>query len=421
MKLITRYNQYLFPLLIFLFVASTVSSYFLIKETLQNELDEILLRSKSRIEKYVRSNQSLPLISSFDDQKIAFTKIATPIKEFILSTGTQFIDEQNKEHISRELVFSINVKNETYQVTISEPLEGTKHLTRLIVKITLVTILVILLLLIIINRQVLSNIWKPFYSSLSVIKSFKVNTDARLNFPSSNINEFNLMNNHFKLAAENASRDFRNLKEFSENASHEIQTPLAIIHSKLDLLMQQESLTEKQSELMQTLYSSVNKLSKIQHSLLLLTKIDNRQFTGNNEIALDAELNNKIEQFHELWQRRSIQYTAEIEKTTIRFNKELLEILINNLFSNATRHNIQNGHINIKLQRSVLEISNTGPLQSIDPERIFRRFYKGTPTSDSNGLGLSIIKEICDTSRVEIEYQFKNGLHIFRLTLSSIC
>ncbi len=420
MKLIKRYNQYLFPLLIVLFIASTVSSYFLIKKTLQNELDSILLRSKSRIEKYVNNNQSLPLISSFDEQKTIFKKIATPLKEIKLTTGTQLIDEQNKEHISRKLVFSVNVKNETYEVTITEPLEGTKHLTRLIVKITLVTILVIFLLLIILNRQVLSKIWQPFYNSLTVIKSFKVNTDNKLVFPPSNINEFNLMNNHFKTAAENASRDFKNLKEFSENASHEIQTPLAVIHSKLDLLVQQESLTEKQSELIQTIYSSVNKLSKIQQSLLLLTKIDNRQFTGNNEIALDTELNNKIDQFHELWQSRSIQYKVNHEKTVIRFNKELFEILLNNLFSNATRHNLQNGHIDIKLEQGILEISNTGALKPIDPDRIFRRFYKGAPGSDNNGLGLSIIKEICDVSEGEIDYRFQNGLHIFRLTFSNI-
>jgi signal transduction histidine kinase len=420
MKLINRYNQYLFPLLILLFIASTVSTYFFVRQVLQNELDGILQRSKKRVEAYVAKNNELPEINSFSEQKITFTKLNGPLTDSGISSTTQFIPEQNKEHISRKVVFRVKANTGDYKAIISAPLEGTHHLTWLIGKIAFVTILCIFLFIILVNRQLLSKIWRPFYDSLEAIKSFKVQAPGMLALGSSSIEEFNLMNSHFKMAAENAARDFKNLKAFSENASHEIQTPLAIIHSKLDLLVQQENLTEKQSELLQSMYFSVNKLSKIQQSLLLLTKIDNGQFMENSELSLDKTLRNKLEQFQDIWNSRRIEFQAEIEASRIIFNRDLLEILLNNLFSNATRHNIEGGFVRIISHNGTLEISNSGVDKPIDPEQIFRRFYKGHPNAESSGLGLSIIKEICEVSGVTISYFFQNNLHSFALTWNKI-
>ncbi len=223
------------------------------------------------------------------------------------------------------------------------------------------------------------------------------------------------MNNHFYMAAENAARDYKNLKEFSENASHEIQTPLAIIHSKLDLLVQQESLTEIQSELIRSVYISVNKLSALQKSLLLLAKLDNRQFYQNSEIRLDEKLKNKIEEFQDFWKSRGITTNVEMGAAKININTELLEILLNNMMSNATRHNITNGLINIKLNQGMLEITNTGINKPLDTEKLFKRFYKDIPTGDNNGLGLSIVKEICAVTYMHVSYTFRNQQHCFCL------
>jgi signal transduction histidine kinase len=266
-----------------------------------------------------------------------------------------------------------------------------------------------------INRQVLSTIWRPFYESLEVIKSFKVNNSATLKLPLSSIEEFTLLNDHFRMAAGNAVQDYQRLKEFSENASHEIQTPLAIIRSNLDNMAQQESLTEKQSEHLQSVYTAVTKLSKLQQSLLLLTKLDNRQFHQQRSIRLDLEVKDKMSQFQELWQNKSIACTLESQDVNIEINKDLLDILLNNLFSNATRHNIENGSIHIIVDNSSLSIRNTGNPPALDPLRIFQRFYKSVANSESNGLGLSIIKEICDISCIQVLYQYQQGWHEFRL------
>ncbi|MDP4246935.1 MAG: hypothetical protein Q8932_13900, partial [Bacteroidota bacterium] len=239
MKLTARYNRLIIPSITLVFLISIVCSYFLIRQVLQRELDGAILRSKKRIETYIQNNKAIPGITSFDDQIIRFEEHNAPLEDSGFHSATQYIAEQQKYHISRSLVFAVTLKKERWKVTISQPLEGTSHLTILIAKVAIVTILVMLLLLILINTRVSNRIWEPFYQSLAQIRTFTVNNNATPAFPDSNIEEFKLMNAHFRQAAENATRDYRNMKEFSENASHEIQTPLAIMRSNLDLIMQE--------------------------------------------------------------------------------------------------------------------------------------------------------------------------------------
>jgi signal transduction histidine kinase len=131
---------------------------------------------------------------------------------------------------------------------------------------------------------------------------------------------------------------------------------------------------------------------------------------------LGGVIKNKILQFQDLWQSKGIICNTELNKTAIRSNKELVDILLDNLFGNATRHNINNGFINITLQNNFFELSNTGINQPLDSSMVFKRFYKGKPTGQSNGLGLSIVKEICDVSSIHINYSYQDEWHHFRLT-----
>ena len=414
MKLTTQYYRHIVPAVTVLFLAVIVSSFFLIRLTLQRELDSILLRSKMRIEAYVKANGRLPEVSAFNDQHISFQQV-TSLRDSVLSDTMQYIPEQQKNHISRKLCFTLLLHNQPWQVTISEPLEGTRHLTILIAKIAIVTILVTLFLFVLINRSVLRRLWRPFYQSLELIQGFKVDEPGHPTYPESPIEEFRLMNAHFLQAAENANRDYRNLKEFSENASHELQTPLAIIRSNLDLLAQ-EAVTERQSELLQGIYTSVRRMTRLQESLLLLTKIDNRQFSSVDTIRLDWVLHDKLQQLQELLHARNLQCRYQLTETTLPANRELLDILLNNLFSNAIRHNVPDGEIYTQLETHSLRISNTGTGEALDDNRIFRRFYKNGGQADNNGLGLSIIKQICDTTAMQIQYAFAEGRHSFTVS-----
>jgi len=414
MKLTTFYYRHIVPAVMALFVAVIVSAYFLIRHALQRELDLGLYRSKSRIEAYVKANGRLPEVASFDDQHIVFAPVAADAPDSLGSTML-YIPEQRKMHISRKLSFTLAANGQRWLVTVSQPLEGTRHMTVLIVEITVVTILLTLVFFILVNRRVLSKIWRPFYRSLELIGSFKVDGRVEPVYPETAVEEFQLMNAHFKQAAENASRDYRNLREFSENASHELQTPLAIMRSNLDLLVQ-EGMTERQSDLMQGVYGAVRRMKRLQESLLLLTKIDNRQFTGVDDIRMDLAVSDKVHQLQELLHARSLHCKLELAEASIAANKELLDILLNNLFSNAIRHNVTDGEIHARLDQRSLRVSNTGTAEALDGSRIFRRFYKKSSHCDNNGLGLSIIKQICDTTAMKVQYAFVEGWHSFTIS-----
>jgi signal transduction histidine kinase len=414
MKLTTQYYRHIVPAVTVLFLAVIVSSYFLIRLTLQTELDSILLRSKLRVESYVRANGRLPVVSTFNDQQISFRRAAA-MRDSVLSDTMQYIPEQEKNHISRKLCFTLLLHGQPWEVTISEPLEGTRHLTILVAKIAIVTILVVLLVFVLINRSVLRRLWRPFYQSLELIQGFKVDEPGHAEYPESPIEEFRLMNQHFLQAAENANRDYRNLKEFSENASHELQTPLAIIRGSLDLLVQ-EPMTGRQSELLQGIYGSVRRMTRLQESLLLLTKIDNRQFASTEPIRMDMLLQDKLQQMQELLHARNLRCQFEVAETSLAANRELMDILLNNLFSNAIRHNLPDGQIHARLEERWLRVSNTGISEALDESRIFRRFYKNAAQAENNGLGLSIIKQICDTTAMRVGYGFTAGWHSFTVS-----
>ena len=417
MKLADRYNRINLPVMISLFFLSGIASYFLVRRALQNELDLGLLRIQKRITTYADAHGQVPSIISFDDQKVSFEKTGPlpPGQTFI--TSKEFIPEQNKEHISRTLIFPLVAGGQPYRVQITMPLEGTRHMIRVILIITLAGIFLVILVSVLINRYVLAKLWRPFYESLRLVRGFKIGNTEPIVYPATRVDEFTFMIDNLRAATTNVSEDYNILKEFTENASHEIQTPLAIIRSKLDLLVQEDNIPEKQVEALQGAYAAVKKLSLLNQALLLVAKIDNRQFENKTTVNLLSILEEKLQQFQELWQFNRIALSADLQEANIVASPELIDILVNNILSNATRHNLPNGVIKIALSGQSLQVINSGPERPLDKKRLFRRFYKESNTSSSNnGLGLSIVKQICDASGITPAYQYSTGQHAFIFT-----
>jgi signal transduction histidine kinase len=248
------------------------------------------------------------------------------------------------------------------------------------------------------------------------MRSYKLGKVKEVQLPATDINEFQFLNENLEDTIHKAEEEYQSLKEFTENASHELQTPLAVIRSKLDLLIQKEDLSEAQSEELKDIYVSVKKMSQLSRSLLLMTKIGNQQFDQVRDIDLREKIEEKLKQFQELWNNSQLHLRCQLEEAFITANENLTDILLNNLLSNASRHNIRGGSIDIHLQDRQLTVSNTGLLKALDPKRIFRRFYKEGTNSQHNGLGLSIIKQICEQSAIQIVYSYENGNHIFQLS-----
>jgi signal transduction histidine kinase len=419
MKLFTRYNRINLFVMVIIFLLSSCAYYFVLNYVLLNESDKDLNVIKEKVEEYVAEYKQIPTNRLIDDEQITYTPASFPGKASHIAFSKRYDPQDKKNKTFRVLTFFITAGEKHYEVTITKPTEATKRLLRIIVVITITTIFIIIISSLLINRLVLHKLWQPFYTTIAIMRDFKLGNKNQLTLPETDIEEFSFMNRSLQHVARKADDEFLVLKEFTENASHEIQTPLAIIRSKLDLLIQDENLSETQSKTLQSAYMGIKKISRLNQSLLLLTKIDNYQFTDIEAVDIKEKIEEKMMQFQELWQNNQIAVTKTLEPATINANPELIEILLNNLFSNATKHNITGGSIGITLEEGCLEICNIGPPHPLDQSRLFQRFYKEARHSNHNGLGLSIIKQICEVSGIIPQYTFKENKHFFLLSWSS--
>jgi signal transduction histidine kinase len=411
MKLFTKYSRVNLVATVIIFILSATVFYFVIRYILINQVDNDLKIEEREIKTYLKEHNTLPEPIPVKDQQISYVLSDKyfPGRKF----ATARAETENDSY--RILRFGIAANGNVYTATVAKSLKGTDDLTRSILLISLITILMILGTSLVINRVLLKRLWKPFYTSLAILKNFRVDKKQALTLPPTHIDEFAFMNQTLQKTTNQAQQEYALLKEFTENASHEMQTPLAIIRSKLDLLIQNENLSEDQSKAMQSAYHAIEKLSRLNHSLLLLAKIENNQFAETTTINLKQRLNEKLNAFHELWQNQNISVSSSLEDATVQLNNELTDILLNNLLSNATRHNFSNGFIKIVLRGRQLEISNSSREKELNSQQMFSRFFSQNNNGRYNGLGLSIIKQICDVSGFTVRYLFADNQHQFTL------
>jgi signal transduction histidine kinase len=206
------------------------------------------------------------------------------------------------------------------------------------------------------------------------------------------------------------------MKQFTENASHEMMTPLAVVTTKLDTLIQDETLSAEQLAQITDIYSSINKSSRLNQSLLLLAKLENKLITDDEKIDLEVILREKMLQFQELVQAKELSLSCDLKPSQTIASKYLIDILLNNLFSNAIRHNNNGGNIIIELNGDLLLIKNTGADHALNGQLIFDRFRKGKE-SQGTGLGLTLVKNICQHYGYRIQYQYDSPWHTFMLSL----
>jgi signal transduction histidine kinase len=411
-KLFTKYNRINLLATIVIFLLASITFYIAIRYILIDQVDQDLSIEQHEIETYVKEHNVLPESIPVKDQKITYEKVAEVLKNRKFKT-IAVIDRDSKEkNPYRALQFGLIANGNIYTVSVSKSLAGTDDLITSILLISSLTVLAMLMVSVVINRVLLKRLWKPFYETLNSMKKFKLDKRQSLDFASNGVEEFAFMNETLQQATGRAQRDYLLLKEFTENASHEMQTPLAIIRSKLDLLIQ-ENLSEKQSKNVQPVYEAIEKLSRLTQSLLFLAKIENNQFSQTSSIDIKEKIEQKIQAFNELWQNQNIAVSTSLNPLHVNMNNELADTLLNNLFSNATRHNFPQGFIRVRLIGKQLTIANSSSQKRLDDQRIFSRFYKQAEGSSHNGLGLSIVKQICDVSGLNIHYSFDDQQHSF--------
>jgi len=418
-KLFTRYNLISLPSILGLFLLSGVGCYFFIHHLLIADFDDSLSEEAEKINSYVKANSRFPYPEPADEWLFSYRKTNWKNVPAYLQTAELYDTEEHKTTNFRSIRYSYSLKGQNYLITISKSLEPLNGLSRSIASITSITLLLVILTTAMLNNFVLKNLWRPFYKSLDSLKEFSLGQPAKTAFEETRIAEFNFMNAQLSSMIFNAEKKYRILKEFSENASHEMQTPISIIRSKLDLIIQSNHLGDEESKAVQGAYQAVRRLASLGQALLLLAKIENNQFQGTACVSLQNRLKEKVSQLEELWAEKQLHIDCTFSPCCINANPDLIDILLNNLLSNAAKHNLNRGSIRILLEANKLVISNVGIAKEIDSTRIFTRFHKQNPDSAGTGLGLAIIRQICDRSKIDLRYSFFNDWHTFSLTWKS--
>ncbi|MGF6847847.1 signal transduction histidine kinase [Chitinophaga sp. W3I9] len=317
------------------------------------------------------------------------------------------------------LVTYFTIHGKVFRLTQESNMEESYETIIAIGGVTFIFFLILLGGLIFINRKISEKLWRPFYNSLQKIQSFDLHQQHAIQFEKTGIEEFETLNHHLeKLIAGNIAV-YKQQKEFTQNASHELQTPLSIVKFKLDLLHQSKPVTNEQSALIDEAHQSLSKVTRINKNLLLLAKIENSQFSGKATIHLSMLLENHLSLLEDFVDDKQLQLVTHIAPDVIiSGNKVLVEILLTNLIMNAVRHSNFKDTVIITLKEGLLEISNTGAMP-LEEKMLFRRFGTSSPNTTGTGLGLAIVRQICHLHGWQESYRFENGLHLFTIAWAS--
>ena len=410
MKLLTKLNIRYILYSLTITVISGVLIYFLISMFVTKQMDEKLTEISDRVEQKLAENE-----------KVDWLKPYVNVEEIDKSAETTFFSDtlilnskENELEEYRQFIKVKHINQSTYKITISESKLESEDLIQTLAGITLLAILFLTISLILVNRKVAHSIWEPFYQNLKRIEGFRLTDHQPLSLQQTGITEFDSLNEVITSLTNQIISDFENLKQFSEDASHELQTPLAIVSTKLETLLNDPEIGEKQLITIQSVNFALQRLSKLSKALLLLTKIENNQFVFVEKINLNSVIHKKLEEFLELLKLKEITVECHFANhLKITSNPVLADFLLNNLLSNAINHNIPGGVIRININANNLEIQNSGRAELAHPEKLFLRFYKESQSSNSLGLGLAIVAKICEVQGWKVSYSYSNLLHNF--------
>ncbi|WP_018628975.1 sensor histidine kinase [Niabella aurantiaca] len=271
--------------------------------------------------------------------------------------------------------------------------------------------------IVMLNHFILRKAWKPFYKILDKLGGYRLGSSRKFDRSDPRIIEFNNLEEALEAMMERNETIYSRQKQFIENASHELQTPLAIAANKLELLMENEQLTEDQLHKIEEVNNTLHRLKRINKSLLTISKIENKQFQTTETICFNVLLTQLLEEYASLVQFKEIRITLEDRGTfEVNMNRDLATVLVSNLLKNAIVHSGKGRLVEISIAPGSFLIKNEGD-SPLNTALIFERFHKGGQNEHSTGLGLSIVQSICNLyDNILLKYDFRNG-HCFEIIM----
>ena len=420
MKLLNYTLSYLSVVLLAVIGVWAFIFYVNMLDEIYDSIDDGLENSKLLIINKVASDSSLLYKTDFLESNYAIHKIAEEkahgFRDVYFDSAFYMENEKDFEPVRILKTAFRTTDGAYYQLMVASSMVEEDDLIEDLLYSVINLYLIVMVSILIINNFLLKKLWRPFYDTLDRLKRFNLDSNTKsFKTERSNVNEFNALNDTLTSLLERTIKTFSSQKQFIENAAHELQTPLAISINKLELLIEKNALPDSQMQELASIAKSLERLTKLNKTLLLLSKIDNRQFPDEQSVNFNELATHVVEQFSDFAEFKSVKITIKQEgqgRLIYKMNAELAEILLSNLVKNAITHNHEGGTVVVTINSNSLSVVNTSEAPALDKAKVFERFYKNSHEKTSTGLGLAIVKSIADYYGLVIAYTY-DKVHIF--------
>jgi signal transduction histidine kinase len=417
MKLLTKTTLYIATLSLFLFFLMGIIFFQVLKNMSLSDLNRELYGIKEVVDDVFPHflGGQLTGLPGVDSVAIRPAGPSLPADDHFGDT-LMFDARSGQFRTFRTLQFAAEHGGVAYAVVLYK---STTPADKLVEQVTLMMTLMVILFMagiFFLNRFIFRNLWKDFFDALDKLKHFDT-TKEPVTLGEPDVEEFVELKKVLERMTLHLSSEYRELKEYTDHTTHELQTPLAVIKTKTELLMQSANLGPEEMQLLQSINASVNHLSRLNSTLATITRIENQQFTGKEELRLADLVEKHLEMFQELIELRGLQVEQSYDETVkvLTMDKGLADILVTNLLKNAIVHNEDGGRILCRVRGGMLELGNSGKALGFHKKELFRRFVRDTSKTGNFGLGLSLVKKICDHYGFEISYEYQDQMHFFRI------
>ena len=411
-KLLERTSRYYLAFSLLAFLVAGLLLFTVLRYVIDDEMDDQVADASVRLNAYLEQFDTVPASFYQLDAVITTRPVARVTLPFTFSDTVFFEPLEGELEPYRKVTYDREINGRPYRISVSRLKVESADLL-LVLFLTSMALLGLLLLgIFLLNRYLSRRLWQPFFGALTQVQGFDVKGKREPVFPTSSIEEFELLNTSLRTLTAKLRKDYHALRQFTDNASHELQTPLAIMRNQVDLMLQRGERSEEDFAHLQHLSEALDRLKKLNQALLLLSRIENEQYRQTERIALAPLIENKLEQLSGMIEARNLSLQQELMPTWVCTHPTLMDVLLNNLLSNAIKHNRPGGSITVRLRKDRLVVTNTGRPLLGDAERLFGRFVKEDTTNQSLGLGLPIVAEICKLYGYRIDYRAPEaGLH----------
>lgn len=419
MKLLNYTLKYLSITLLLLLSVWALLFYFSMVEEIQDSLDDGLENNKMLVIKRVGKDIGIVERSGFSEHNYDIRELRETSrrlgKDVYLDTLMWTLNDEEMEPFRMlKTVFEVDGKH--YEMKVVASAVGKEDMAKELLYSLIFLYIAIVTSGFLINNFLIRKIWTPFYRTLNNLREFKIDKGTPIEATTSEVREFRELNRALVELSDHAIDAYRKQKQFIENAAHELQTPLAISLNKLELLAEDDALADHQLEAIGKVMSTLQRLTRLNKSLLLLTRIENRQYGKIEATSMKDLVKALVSEYQDYATSKGVTIQLDLEQDMVlNVNKDLAAIMISNLLKNAIVHNHDGGSVRLLLSKNTFSISNTGIGKPLDEQLIFNRFEKYSADKNSSGMGLAIVNAIVRLYNYRISYSYGQQLHHFMI------